>query len=33
MIGTCRTHLDEALPPAMGHYANAHTRAWADKRC
>ncbi|WP_433219724.1 NADPH-dependent FMN reductase [Microtetraspora malaysiensis] len=24
-------HLDEALPPAMGHYANAHTRAWADK--
>ncbi len=24
-------HLDEALPPAMGQYANAHTRAWADK--
>ncbi|MEU6783884.1 NAD(P)H-dependent oxidoreductase [Nonomuraea angiospora] len=24
-------HLDDALPPAMGHYANAHTRAWADK--
>ncbi|GAA3158651.1 NADPH-dependent FMN reductase [Nonomuraea roseoviolacea] len=22
-------HLDEALPPAMGRYANAHTRAWA----
>ncbi|WP_326822647.1 NADPH-dependent FMN reductase [Streptosporangium sp. NBC_01756] len=24
-------HLDEALPPAMGQYANVHTRAWADK--
>ncbi|WP_066942410.1 NADPH-dependent FMN reductase [Microtetraspora fusca] len=24
-------HLDEALPPATGRYANAHTRAWADK--
>jgi NAD(P)H-dependent FMN reductase len=24
-------HLDEALPPAMGQYANAHTREWAEK--
>ncbi|MFC7586616.1 NADPH-dependent FMN reductase [Nonomuraea antimicrobica] len=24
-------HLDEALPPATGHYADAHTRAWAAK--
>ncbi len=22
-------HLDEALPPTMGRYANEHTRAWA----
>jgi NAD(P)H-dependent FMN reductase len=24
-------HLDEPLPPAMGQYAGAHTRAWAAK--
>jgi NAD(P)H-dependent FMN reductase len=24
-------HLDEALPPAMGQYANQHTREWAEK--
>lgn len=24
-------HLDEALPPAMGQYANPHTLAWAEK--
>ena len=24
-------HLDEALPAASGQYANAHTKAWADK--
>jgi NAD(P)H-dependent FMN reductase len=24
-------HLDEPLPPSMGQYSNAHTRAWADK--
>lgn len=24
-------HLDEALPPAMGQYANAHTKEWAQK--
>jgi NAD(P)H-dependent FMN reductase len=24
-------HLDEAMPASMGQYANAHTRAWADK--
>jgi NAD(P)H-dependent FMN reductase len=24
-------HLDEALPPSLGQYANAHTRAWAEK--
>ena len=24
-------HLDEALPAAMGQYANEHTRAWAEK--
>jgi NAD(P)H-dependent FMN reductase len=23
-------HLDEALPPSMGNYANEHTRAWAE---
>lgn len=23
-------HLDEAQPPSMGNYANAHTRAWAE---
>ena len=22
-------HLDEAVPPSMGQYAQAHTRAWA----
>ncbi|MET8143930.1 NAD(P)H-dependent oxidoreductase [Sphaerisporangium sp. NPDC005288] len=24
-------HLDEAIPPSMGQYANAHTKAWAAK--
>ncbi|MEU8222975.1 NAD(P)H-dependent oxidoreductase [Kribbella sp. NPDC048915] len=24
-------HLDEAMPPAAGQYANAHTKAWAEK--
>jgi NAD(P)H-dependent FMN reductase len=24
-------HLDEAVPPAFGQYAQPHTRAWADK--
>ncbi|MFI6085195.1 NADPH-dependent FMN reductase [Streptomyces sp. NPDC051217] len=24
-------HLDEAIPPSMGQYANAHTLAWAEK--
>ncbi|MEI5583682.1 MULTISPECIES: NADPH-dependent FMN reductase [unclassified Agromyces] len=24
-------HLDEAVPPAMGQYAQAHTKAWAEK--
>lgn len=24
-------HLDEALPPAMGQYANAHTKEWAQR--
>lgn len=24
-------HLDEAMPASVGQYANAHTRAWADK--
>jgi NAD(P)H-dependent FMN reductase len=24
-------HLDEMLPPAMGQYANEHTKAWAAK--
>lgn len=24
-------HLDEAVPPSMGQYANAHTKAWAAK--
>lgn len=24
-------HLDEALPPAMGQYANAHTKEWAQQ--
>ena len=24
-------HLDEAIPPAMGQYAQAHTKAWAEK--
>jgi NAD(P)H-dependent FMN reductase len=24
-------HLDEAMPPSLGQYANAHTRAWAEK--
>ncbi len=24
-------HLDEALPASTGQYANAHTKAWADK--
>ncbi len=24
-------HLDEAMPPSMGQYANAHTKAWAEK--
>ena len=24
-------HLDEAVPPSMGQYAQAHTRAWAEK--
>lgn len=24
-------HLDEELPPAMGQYANAHTKAWSEK--
>jgi NAD(P)H-dependent FMN reductase len=24
-------HLDEALPASAGQYANAHTRAWAEK--
>ena len=24
-------HLDEAMPPAAGQYAGAHTKAWAEK--
>ena len=24
-------HLDEALPPSMGQYANDHTKAWSEK--
>jgi NAD(P)H-dependent FMN reductase len=24
-------HLDEPLPPSMGHYQNEHTKQWADK--
>ncbi|MGW4464451.1 NADPH-dependent FMN reductase [Micromonospora sp. NPDC004704] len=24
-------HLDEAIPPSMGQYANDHTKAWASK--
>lgn len=24
-------HFDEPLPPAMGQYQNAHTRAWSEK--
>ena len=24
-------HLDEAMPPALGQYANDHTKAWATK--
>ena len=24
-------HLDEALPPSLGQYANDHTKAWAEK--
>lgn len=24
-------HLDEAVPPSLGRYAQAHTRAWAEK--
>ena len=24
-------HLDEAVPPSLGQYAQAHTRAWAEK--
>jgi NAD(P)H-dependent FMN reductase len=24
-------HLDEALPPSLGQYQNAHTRQWAEK--
>jgi NAD(P)H-dependent FMN reductase len=24
-------HLDEAMPPSMGQYANDHTKAWAEK--
>ncbi|HWN35999.1 MAG TPA: NAD(P)H-dependent oxidoreductase [Pseudonocardia sp.] len=24
-------HLDEAIPPSMGQYAQPHTRAWAEK--
>jgi NAD(P)H-dependent FMN reductase len=24
-------HLDEAVPPSLGMYANAHTKRWADK--
>jgi NAD(P)H-dependent FMN reductase len=24
-------HLDEAVPPSMGQYAQAHTKAWAEK--
>ncbi|MFD3523104.1 NADPH-dependent FMN reductase [Streptomyces sp. NPDC058653] len=24
-------HLDEAIPPSLGQYANAHTLAWAEK--
>lgn len=24
-------HLDEAVPPSMGRYANDHTKAWAEK--
>lgn len=24
-------HLDEAVPASLGQYANAHTRAWADR--
>ncbi len=24
-------HLDEAIPPSLGQYANAHTKAWAAK--
>ena len=23
--------LDEAVPPSMGEYRNAHTKAWAEK--
>lgn len=23
-------HLDEAVPPSMGQYANAHTKAWSE---
>ncbi|QAY72674.1 NADPH-dependent oxidoreductase [Agromyces protaetiae] len=24
-------HLDEAIPPSLGQYANEHTKAWAEK--
>jgi NAD(P)H-dependent FMN reductase len=24
-------HLDEAMPPSMGQYANDHTKAWSEK--
>jgi NAD(P)H-dependent FMN reductase len=24
-------HLDEAMPPSMGQYSKAHTKAWAEK--
>ncbi|WP_329625245.1 NAD(P)H-dependent oxidoreductase [Streptomyces sp. NBC_01255] len=24
-------HLDEPMPPSLGHYQNEHTRQWADK--
>ena len=24
-------HLDEPLPPSLGHYQNEHTKQWADK--
>ena len=24
-------HLDEAIPPSLGQYAQAHTKAWAEK--